>query len=82
MNGHGDSRSIHPIPDSFGSFVGSNHPIEFGWIPVDLRDSESHPDPIVGVSDGSDGQIPSALFFNLISIIHNTETHMCTFKNG
>jgi hypothetical protein len=31
-------------------------------------------DPIVGVTDGSDCQIPSASLFNLISIRHNTET--------
>jgi hypothetical protein len=40
--------------------------IGFGWIPVGFRDLESHPNPwcwiqsypIVGVTDGSDGQIP------------------------
>jgi hypothetical protein len=31
-------------------------------------------DPVVGATDRSDDQIPSASLFNLISIRHNTET--------
>jgi hypothetical protein len=39
--------------------------------PKPRREADSRSDPTVGASDG---QIPSASLFNLISIRHNTET--------
>jgi hypothetical protein len=65
--------------------VGSNHPTKFDWFRLDsgrfprlgvtLGSIVLNPmDPIVGITDGSDAQIPSASLFNLISIRHNTET--------